>query len=263
MISEEKFKGFLNMVWHTIGDTQMIINALEAIGLDVNPSDRNNQPVPFGGLYDMQTVSTNVLLDAVGITKDFKNGGNTRSTVLEELDQFLFDLYTQYPVEDGFPQEEYQALLDIFTSAGAVLPWQQESLIADKGAVRLHRALVKSNSMPVKGYLWQGNDHVYITPSNNGISYDEKEQRINAFALEVYPETVSVSLNTTDSEDNELFDGDTVSADGEVFTLKLSEPETLCRLARCQHEHKKIMITERSYHEFMKKEGLFDCLEDK
>ena len=106
MISEEKFKGFLNMVWHTIGDTQMIINALEAIGLDVNPSDRNNQPVPFGGLYDMQTVSTNVLLDAVGITKDFKNGGTTRSTVLEELDQFLFDLYTQYPVEDGFPQEE-------------------------------------------------------------------------------------------------------------------------------------------------------------
>ena len=142
MISEEKFKGFLNMVWHTIGDTQMIINALEAIGLDVNPSDRNNQPVPFGGLYDMQTVSTNVLLDAVGITKDFKNGGNTRSTVLEELDQFLFDLYTQYPVENGFPQEEYQALLDVFTSAGAVLPWQQGSLIADKGAVRLDRKSV-------------------------------------------------------------------------------------------------------------------------
>ena len=245
MISEEKFKGFLNMIWYTIGDTQMIINALEAIGLDVNPSDRNNQPVPFGGLYDMQTVSTNVLLDAVGITKDFKNGGNTRSTVLEELDQFLFDLYTQYPVEDGFPQEEYQALLDIFTSAGAVLPWQQGSLITDKSSMRFHRALVKSNSMPVKGYLWQGNDHVYIIPSNNGISYDEKEQRINAFALEVYPETVSVSLNVSDDAGHELFDGDTISADDEVFTLKLSEPETLCRLARCQHEIGRASCRER------------------
>lgn len=263
MISEEKFKGFLNMIWYTIGDTQMIINALEAIGLDVNPSDRNNQPVPFSGLYDMQTVSTNVLLDAVGITKDFKNGGNTRSTVLEELDQFLFDLYTQYPVEDGFPQEEYKALLDIFTSAGAVLPWQQGSLLMEDGAVRLHKALVKSNSVPVKGYLWQGNDHVYITPGNNGISYNDATRMIVAYALEVIPETVSVSLNTTDSDGKMLFDGDTVSADDEVFTLKLSEPETLYRLARYQHENKKIKITERSYHEFMRKEELFDCLKDK
>lgn len=262
IISETGFKKLLDLIWCTFIDTQTIINTLEGIGLDVNPSDKNNQPVPFGGLYHMQTVATGALLDIVGVDKDFKSGGNTRSTILEELDQLLFDLITEYPEEDRFPEGGYDVLLEIFISAGVEMELQQEDtrsmslLSADKNNVRIHKGIVKSNLMPIKGYVWQGADCIYITPHNNGISYDEKEQRITTFALEVYPETVRVSLNISDDNGHELFDGDKVSADGQEITLTLSQPDTLLQFARCRQENKKISLTEYSYRDFLKEKDL-------
>lgn len=250
MISEKEFKKLLDLVWYGIFGTRAIVDALESIGLDVNPANKNNRSIPLGHLYGIRTKLIDALLDAAGVTSD-----SIRGTILEEVDWCLFNLESQYFERDEFPKEAYQTFLNIFTSAGVRLPWEENSLFKPKDGARLHRALVKSNLHPLKGYLWKGADVAYIMPYNNGISYDDKTQRITAFALEVIPETISVSLNTTDSTGSYIFDGDTISADGEEFTVKLSEPETLSRLARYQRENKKIEIKEYNYQKFKAETG--------
>lgn len=59
------------------------------------------------------------------------------------------------------------------------------------------------------GYIWTGADHTYLIPSNLGIGYDNRQLR--AYAIEVYPDTVSECLSTTSREFKTLYENDIIN----------------------------------------------------
>lgn len=93
----------------------------------------------------------------------------------------------------------------------------------------LFKAKRADNGEWVKGYLWIGNNHAYITPDNIGISYDEAEKRIKAFAYEIDKSTICQYTGLTDKNGEKIFEGDIVEISEENGYFKLEWEEDTAR----------------------------------
>lgn len=226
MLSEQNFRQILDTLWFGFSRTRKMVDDLETVGLDVNPDSR------FGALYAIQEKTSVTILNLLGIDRELSKA-EEQQTVLEKLDQFLTDLYTEYPDDEKFPDKQYEKLVKLLKESGnATFPWEEQNHLNQswKENSREHRALCITNNIPVKGYLWEGASHAYIIPSTNGISYDEKTLKLSAIALEVRKETIAVEMHICDDDMINLFEGDTVRIGDEEIVLKLSDMNVLQKL---------------------------------
>lgn len=113
-----------------------------------------------------------------------------------------------------------------------------------------HRGLSKKDMEPVTGYVWVGADHVFITPHNLGIDFDEKEDRIKAPAVEVWPDTVSPSMGFDDDGGRPLFDGDLVDIGDNRFELRLNDKSVMDRLESREREKYGLKLALPNCHDF-------------
>ena len=88
----------------------------------------------------------------------------------------------------------------------------------------------KKDSNTPSEYLWQGADHTYIIPYNIGVSYDDEEEYIKAYAVEVYQDSVAIDMLKDDRNGKELFEDDIVEVGDERFRIDLTDAETLYKL---------------------------------
>lgn len=89
----------------------------------------------------------------------------------------------------------------------------------------LYKAKRIDNGEWVEGYLWIGNNFSCITPHNLGISYDEKNKRIIAFAHEIDPLTICRYTGSADENYKKIWENDItklVLPSGEVRYFKVS-----------------------------------------
>lgn len=252
-ISEQSFKLILDNLWNTFNNSMGLIDILESIGLNVDPTESKTEEVKpnFGALYSLQGKVTDTILNIFGLDKESRCE-DKKQTVLEELDQFLFDLHTECFDYDEFPIQHYQELLSLFKDAGVKLPWEKKSIpmVMNPEPYYEHRALSKSDMKPVVGYIWNGNDHSYIIPHNTGISYDEKDKRLQSFAIEVWKPTIALKMQFTDVNHKPLFEGDLVRIGDDTFHLYLTDPEVVHRLASTECKKLGLFLVRPNYDGF-------------
>lgn len=129
-ISEQNFKIVLDTVWNMFVKSVNMINTLESIGLDVNAEPKNIANISgctgMHELYSIQDLAAMTIIKIVGLNIELP-GSNERTTILEELDQFFYDLHTKFTDSSSFPKEAYSRLLEILTVSGGVkLPWTKD-----------------------------------------------------------------------------------------------------------------------------------------
>ena len=121
MILEKTFKTALNSIWYNFTSAAALVDRLEGMGLSVVPGSTTGD---FGSLFGIQERNERCILELLGI--DTRADGQKEGELLyEELDQFLCDVRTQYPENEGFPEEHYEGLLDIIRNAGIEIPWER------------------------------------------------------------------------------------------------------------------------------------------
>ena len=127
IISEQNFRIVLDTVWNMFVKSVNMINVLDSIGLDINMNKESATNVSkctgMYQLYSIQDLAAVTLIKLVGIDSNLSSS-DKQKTVLEEFDQFFYDLQTQFYDSDCFPEEAYPELLKILTASGSVkLPW--------------------------------------------------------------------------------------------------------------------------------------------
>lgn len=257
-ISEQNFKAILDALWVPFAKSIDLVSSLESIGLEVTrPADPAVDG--FSNLYTIQDTAAKAILKFFDIDSERLSSDEgtpyasvKSQTVLENLDQFLFDVYTECPDYENFPEKYYPKLLRILTvSCGAKLPWvETEHLIYSMPErYRRHRALSVNDRKPVMGYLWNGSDHAYIIPGNSGICYDEDTHTLSAHAVEVFKETIAVDMQLCDDSMTPLFEGDTVRIGDDRFVLKLSDMDVLKCLTSPDRKEKGLYRVRANYED--------------
>lgn len=72
----------------------------------------------------------------------------------------------------------------------------------------LRKAKRLDNGEWVKGWLWCGADHSYITPYNYGIGYDENTNKISATGYEIDVDTICRSTSLLNSDYDTIYEND-------------------------------------------------------
>lgn len=129
-ISEQNFKIVLDTVWNMFVKSVNMTNVLESIGLDINMEEKNISNVSgctgMHELYSIRDLAAVTILKIVGLNTELP-GSNERTTILEELDQFFYDLCVTFTDSSRFPKEVYSRLLEILTVSGGIkLPWKKD-----------------------------------------------------------------------------------------------------------------------------------------
>lgn len=122
-LSEQNFKTVLTELWISFSKAKGLVDILERIGLNVDPNKQENMETDFSALYAIQEKASITILKLLDIDKNIQVE-NTRQTILEALDQFLFDLYAKCPNGDMLPEDQYQALLTLLAKACKTFPWE-------------------------------------------------------------------------------------------------------------------------------------------
>lgn len=238
-MKETEFKAAMEGFWQGYQKSAIMIGVFEDIGfmIDLEP----DRPGP-GMLFAIQDAMTKAVLNIFGIDD---------GSMLEELDSFLAESADKFIAEKTLPDEVYKGILDMVRAYGYKIPWENEErtkLFFTGDNIVRHKALSLKDRTPVDGYIWCGADHVYITPGNLGVSYDEETQTISAHAVEVDKSTVAASMRVMDDQMKTLYERDTVrTKDGEECVLEHLDPET-CRLF-CEGRHVKGLLFVKSNYE--------------
>lgn len=253
MISEKDFKVALDSAWLGFIKSMGLVNLLERMGLDISSSDKNEDDEPtFGDLYTLQEKVSETIITLMDVPEE------KRSFVMDTLDQYLFDMASDYLDCDRFPEERYPALLDIFCKVGVELPWERKFTIPKLSPTQIyrHRALSKKTMDPVTGYLWSSEDHAYIipyayiVPRGYEIRYDEDKNSLLAYAIEVWKPTIALEVPFTDVDDNFLFEGDLVRIGDETFRLHLTDFDVARRLTSPECERLGLFLVRPNYDGF-------------
>lgn len=205
-MTRQKFKKVMDDLRQIVMRNKKMVDSLESIGLTVNGESSESG---MDSLYGVQSMAADVVMDALGITSEAE-----REWVLPAIDGYLHQ------------EIEYEKFLFMLEQGGIALPWNDIVLYEDGPYVK-HRGISIKHGKPVVGYVWAGADHVYITPDNFGIDYDDDTGRITACAIEVIAETVAAQLPLMDDEYTQLYAGDVVNADGRLVTLKPFDKEVM------------------------------------
>lgn len=130
-------------------------------------------------------------------------------------------------IASGADVQKVKELLNGTDSNGGIsFPWNDIILYEDSPCVK-HRGISIRDYEPVVGYVWAGADHVYITPDNLGVDYDDDTGRITACAIEVIRDTVAAQLPLMDDEHTQLYAGDVIKVGDRLVTLKPFDKEVV------------------------------------
>lgn len=201
-----------------------MIKVLEFVGIQVGEDPDGQGLSQLHGIRDLVSETVAALLLS---TKD-------EDVTMEKIDMFLEDLGES---EDSLKliNKKYVELFgnkkDSNTPSESVMAKNlQRKHPSPHERHRRHRGLTKADATPVTGYLWQGADHTYIIPYNIGVSYDDEEEYIKAYAVEVYQDSVAIDMLKDDRNGKELFEDDIVEVGDEQFRIDLTDAETLYKL---------------------------------
>lgn len=86
--------------------------------------------------------------------------------------------------------------------------------------IKLYRGKTKDEDNWIKGYVWEGADHVYITPHNLGVAYEPEDHEIKAYAYEVIRETITQDSGLDDKDLFSIYDGDIIEHDNLIGLVK-------------------------------------------
>lgn len=246
-MKEKEFRQILDLAWNAYVKAFSLVNMLEGIGLDVNPDCSDNDGGPkFGDLYGLQTAAVDSVVNTVPVP------GPTVHHMLDILDGFFSDLATEYYDCTGFPDEKWDELLELFHREGLKLPWEKERfmLVEHPNYYYRHRGLAKKDMQPVIGYLWNGVDHSYIIPETFGIDYNDLEERLKAYAVEVWQPTIALESQMTDLNGKRLFIGDEVRIGDRQFVLRLDDPAAMEMLSSEGHYRLGLFLVHPNYYRF-------------
>ena len=234
------FKVILDALWIGFAKSISLINLLESVGLTItNTTDPGTSG--FSELYRIQGKTAKTILNYFDIDSEMHGTGG-KGTILEELDQLLFDIYTDCPDYEEFPKEYYEDLDRLLTGCKTI-----NGLDEISQPYRQHRAIGIKSGKPVIGYLWNGADHAYIIPKENGVSYNGDAEKLTAHAVEVDKKTIAVDMLIADDNFTSLFEGDTVKIGNEEFILKLSDMAVLSRLTSLERKEKGLYLVKHNY----------------
>lgn len=210
-MTRDEFKAAARGAYRCFRGASKVIDALEAVGLIVEPW---TEKPGVQGLYGIQDAAGTALMEILG-TKD------------AELLSIVDCIFMADGGED-LSEESFGKLLDAFRERGIAIPWEEpdKKWYREENPVLKHRA-VSLDGKPVKGYAWMGASHIYVIPDNAGVAYDEKTSMLTARAVEVRKDSIGAETGILDDNLAMVFYGEDVQRGSKVLKVRPMDPETV------------------------------------